>query len=256
MAIFVARDHRVPAGPTGRNEARSGFVPQALALYLLGWGPCRTVIHRVVDRDLFISILATFGISVLLQQVMNLIFTTEQYLVGLAIGTLAGGLAAAGVAVVLGSGVLGLRGHYFAIGTLGLGIAAGEITAGWDYIGAGAVSEALLAIRGASKAFGGIVANDAISLDMPKGAIVGPSLLLVDEPSIGLEPRFIDMVFEILDDLQRNEGKTIVIVEQNARKGLEFADIGYVLVSGRLAKAGPGEELLADADVGRLFPGG
>ncbi len=64
-------------------------------------------------------------------------FTTEQYLVGLAVGTLAGGLAAAAVAVVLGSGVLGLRGHYFAIGTLGLGIAAGELAAGWDYIGAG-----------------------------------------------------------------------------------------------------------------------
>ena len=59
----------------------------------------------------------------------------------------------------------------------------------------------------------------------------------MDEPSIGLEPRFIDMVFEILGDLQRKEGKTIVMVEQNAKKGLEFADIGYVLVSGKLALA-------------------
>ncbi len=49
----------------------------ALALYLLGWGLYRTVIHRVVDRDLFISILATFGISILLQQAMNLIFTAD-----------------------------------------------------------------------------------------------------------------------------------------------------------------------------------
>ena len=83
-----------------------------------------------------------------------------------------------------------------------------------------------------------------------------PSVLLVDEPSIGLEPRFIDMVFEILDDLQRGEGKTIIMVEQNAKKGLEFADIGYVLVSGQLAMAGPGRELLANPDVGRLFLGG
>ena len=45
-------------------------------------------------------------------------------------------------------------------------------------------------------------------------------------------------------------------VEQNAKKGLEFADIGYVLVSGEIAKAGPGDELLADPDVGRLFLGG
>ena len=80
--------------------------------------------------------------------------------------------------------------------------------------------------------------------------------MLVDEPSIGLEPRFIDMVFEILGDLQRKEGKTIVMVEQNAKKGLEFADIGYVLVSGKLALAGPAKDLLADPDVGRLFLGG
>jgi branched-chain amino acid transport system ATP-binding protein len=83
-----------------------------------------------------------------------------------------------------------------------------------------------------------------------------PEVLLVDEPSIGLEPRFIDMVFEILDDLQRGEGKTIVMVEQNAKKGLEFADIGYVLVSGETALAGPGEELLQNPEVGRLFLGG
>jgi branched-chain amino acid transport system ATP-binding protein len=64
------------------------------------------------------------------------------------------------------------------------------------------------------------------------------------------------MVFEILDDLQHAEGKTIIMVEQNAKKGLEFADIGYVLVSGNLALAGSGDELLANPEVGRLFLGG
>ena len=64
------------------------------------------------------------------------------------------------------------------------------------------------------------------------------------------------MVFEILADLRDAEGKTIILVEQNAKKGLEFADIGYVLVSGEIAKAGPGDELLADPDFGRLFLGG
>ena len=93
-------------------------------------------------------------------------------------------------------------------------------------------------------------------LEISRALVMGPEVLLVDEPSIGLEPRFIDMVFEILDDLQHGEGKTIVMVEQNAKKGLEFADLGYVLVSGQLAKAGPGDELLADPDVGRLFLGG
>jgi branched-chain amino acid transport system ATP-binding protein len=93
-------------------------------------------------------------------------------------------------------------------------------------------------------------------LEISRALVMEPRVLLVDEPSIGLEPRFIDMVFEILNDLQHRDGKTIVIVEQNAKKGLEFADIGYVLVSGQLAKAGTGAELLQDPDVGRLFLGG
>jgi branched-chain amino acid transport system ATP-binding protein len=93
-------------------------------------------------------------------------------------------------------------------------------------------------------------------LEISRALVMEPEILLVDEPSIGLEPRFIDAVFEILDDLQRNEGKTIIMVEQNAKKGLEFSDIGYVLVSGQLAKAGPGKELLEDPEVGRLFLGG
>ena len=93
-------------------------------------------------------------------------------------------------------------------------------------------------------------------LEISRALVMNPEVLLVDEPSIGLEPRFIDMVFEILDDLQNTEGKTIIMVEQNAKKGLEFAKIGYVLVSGQLAMAGSGDELLADPQVGRLFLGG
>ncbi len=93
-------------------------------------------------------------------------------------------------------------------------------------------------------------------LEISRALVMNPEVLLVDEPSIGLEPRFIDMVFEILDDLQHTEGKTILMVEQNAKKGLEFADIGYVLVSGELAIAGKGDDLLANPDVGRLFLGG
>ena len=93
-------------------------------------------------------------------------------------------------------------------------------------------------------------------LEISRALVMRPKVLLVDEPSIGLEPRFIDMVFEILDDLQRRDGKTIIMVEQNAKKGLAFADIGYVLVSGETAIAGDGDGLLANPDVGRLFLGG
>jgi branched-chain amino acid transport system ATP-binding protein len=93
-------------------------------------------------------------------------------------------------------------------------------------------------------------------LEISRALVMKPSVLLVDEPSIGLEPRYIDMVFEILRDLQENEKKTIILVEQNAKKGLEFADIGYVLVSGQTAIAGRGDDLLKNPDVGRLFLGG
>jgi branched-chain amino acid transport system ATP-binding protein len=93
-------------------------------------------------------------------------------------------------------------------------------------------------------------------LEISRALVMNPEILLVDEPSIGLEPRFIDMVFDILDDLQNTEGKTIIMVEQNAKKGLEFADIGYVLVSGQLAIAGKGSDLLENPKVGELFLGG
>ena len=93
-------------------------------------------------------------------------------------------------------------------------------------------------------------------LEISRALIMKPEILLVDEPSIGLEPKFIDMVFEILGDLQKNEGKTIIMVEQNAKKGLEFADIGYVLVSGETVMADTGDRLLANPEVGKLFLGG
>jgi len=93
-------------------------------------------------------------------------------------------------------------------------------------------------------------------LEISRALVMRPNVLLVDEPSIGLEPKYIDMVFEILRDLQQNEKKTIILVEQNAKKGLEFADIGYVLVSGQTAIAGKGKDLLKNPDVGRLFLGG
>ncbi len=107
-----------------------------------------------------------------------------------------------------------------------------------------------------SKKAGVLSGGERRLLEISRALVMEPEVLLVDEPSIGLEPRFIDMVFEILDDLQNTEGKTIIMVEQNAKKGLEFADIGYVLVSGELAIAGPGDELLDNPEIGRLFLGG
>jgi len=93
-------------------------------------------------------------------------------------------------------------------------------------------------------------------LEISRAPVMNPDVLLVDEPSLGLGPRFIDMVFDILYDLQHKEGKTIIMVEQNAKKGLEFADIGYVMVSGQIAIAGKGDDLLQNPKVGELFLGG
>ncbi len=93
-------------------------------------------------------------------------------------------------------------------------------------------------------------------LEISRALIMDPEIILIDEPSIGLEPRAIDMIFETLAELRDARGKTLILVEQNARKGLEFADVGYVLVAGRLVKAGQGKALLADPDMGRLFLGG
>src|SRR3546814_16408663 len=67
-------------------------------------------------------------------------------------------------------------------------------------------------------------------LEISRALVMEPEVLLVDEPSIGLEPRFIDMVFEILTDLQKCARKPIIMVEQNPKNALEFSDISYVPV--------------------------
>jgi branched-chain amino acid transport system ATP-binding protein len=92
-------------------------------------------------------------------------------------------------------------------------------------------------------------------LEISRALIPDPDILLLDEPSIGLEPRAVDEIFEMLRTLLRDQRKTIVIVEQNIKKGLEFADIGYVLSAGRVALAGPAKLVLKHPRVGRLFLG-
>ncbi len=92
-------------------------------------------------------------------------------------------------------------------------------------------------------------------LEISRALVMRPRLLLIDEPSIGLAPVFIDQVFDMLRELKRRDGLTIVMVEQNARKGLEDADIGCVVVAGEIAMAGSGDELRDDPTVGRLFLG-
>jgi branched-chain amino acid transport system ATP-binding protein len=87
-------------------------------------------------------------------------------------------------------------------------------------------------------------------------ALLGqPRMLLLDEPSLGLAPLMIDAVFEVLTRL-RDEGVTIVLVEQNAARTIEVADRCYVLRSGEVALTGSSDEILATADVAAAYLGG
>ena len=102
---------------------------------------------------------------------------------------------------------------------------------------------------------GALSGGERRMLEISRALITDPDVLLVDEPSIGLEPRAVGEIFGMLRVLQRDH-KTIVIVEQNITKGLEFADIGYVLAAGRVALAGPAALVLKHPRVGQLFLGG
>lgn len=81
-----------------------------------------------------------------------------------------------------------------------------------------------------------------------------PKLLMLDEPSLGLAPRIVDQVFELLVTL-RTWGLTILVVEQNANEVLEFADRAYVLASGSLKFSGSAQELLKSGDVMEMYLG-
>ena len=90
---------------------------------------------------------------------------------------------------------------------------------------------------------------------MGRALMLDPQLLLLDEPSAGLAPLLVDLIFDKVRAINAT-GVAILMVEQNARKSLELADHAYVLVGGRNGIDGTGAELLDDPEVGRLFLGG
>ncbi len=91
-------------------------------------------------------------------------------------------------------------------------------------------------------------------LAMGKALMLEPRLLLLDEPSAALSPILVTQVFEQIKQINQG-GTAIVLVEQNARKALELAHTGYVLVSGKDEISGSGQELLQDPKVGELYLG-
>ena len=87
-----------------------------------------------------------------------------------------------------------------------------------------------------------------------RGLMSRPRLILMDEPSLGLAPIMVDRVFEIVEELNR-EGKSILLVEQNATRALAIAHRAYVMVTGEIVLSGPGEELLDNEEVQRSYLG-
>ncbi len=82
-----------------------------------------------------------------------------------------------------------------------------------------------------------------------------PRLLLLDEPSLGLAPLIVKQIFEVLKRLNRDEGLTVFLVEQNAYHALKLADRAYVMVNGEISHAGTGRELLARDDIRAAYLG-
>jgi ABC-type branched-subunit amino acid transport system ATPase component len=90
---------------------------------------------------------------------------------------------------------------------------------------------------------------------MGRALMLDPQVLLLDEPSAGLSPKLVDMIFEKIRDINKS-GVSMIIVEQNAREALKMANHGYVLAMGRNVLDDSGEALLANEEVGRLYLGG
>ena len=103
-------------------------------------------------------------------------------------------------------------------------------------------------------AAGYLSGGEAQQLAIGRALMARPRLLMMDEPSLGLAPILVDVVFELVETLQA-QGRTLLVVEQNATRMLEVADRAYVLRSGEVVAEGPGAELRADERLFDLFVG-
>jgi branched-chain amino acid transport system ATP-binding protein len=92
-------------------------------------------------------------------------------------------------------------------------------------------------------------------LELSRGLLLDPQLILIDEPSIGLSPRMVQEVFGVLTNL-RDNGVTILLIEQNARQALQVSDYGLVLEQGQTRIEDTAASILADPRIAQLFLGG
>ena len=101
---------------------------------------------------------------------------------------------------------------------------------------------------------GSLSGGEQKTVEIARALMLDPPVLCFDEPSVGLEPRARRTIFEILAELSR-DGRSVLLVEQNARSGLAVAANGAVLDSGVVRLSGPAAELLDSPDVARLYLG-
>ncbi len=92
-------------------------------------------------------------------------------------------------------------------------------------------------------------------LELARVLLIHPRVLLLDEPTLGLSPRVIDAVYEVIRRINA-EGVAVLLVEQNARTALRHAHRAYVLEQGQIRFEGQGEELLHHPEVRRAYLGG
>lgn len=93
-------------------------------------------------------------------------------------------------------------------------------------------------------------------LAMARALMAKPRLLLLDEPSMGLAPIIIQQIFEIIQKIHKEEGTTVLLIEQNAKSALEISDYAYVLEVGQITAEGRGNDLLNSEEVQKAYLGG
>ena len=91
-------------------------------------------------------------------------------------------------------------------------------------------------------------------LAIARGLLSRPKLLMLDEPSLGLAPLLVEQVFQVIQEINRR-GVTVLLVEQNVHHALAIAQRGYILETGKLVKAGRGQDLLSDPQVKSAYLG-
>jgi branched-chain amino acid transport system ATP-binding protein len=106
----------------------------------------------------------------------------------------------------------------------------------------------------ASTQAGYLSGGEAQQLAVARALVTDPRLILMDEPSLGLAPALVDVIFALIAGL-REQGHTLLVVEQNARRALEVADRAYVLRTGTVVDQGRGDELLARTDLFEAYLG-